>query len=121
MFVAVDRVSKFAYAELHEKATRRVVGDFLRKLIALVPIRSTPCSPTMARTHRAGPEARGDAIRQSSAALSIDLQKLTIDELMALEGVQVEAEGSPRTPDEYLSSAKPIVERESKRASRSTG
>jgi transposase InsO family protein len=37
MFVAIDRVSKFAYAELHEKATRRVAGDFLRKLIALVP------------------------------------------------------------------------------------
>jgi transposase InsO family protein len=37
MFVAIDRVSKFTYAELHEKATRRVAGDFLRKLIQLVP------------------------------------------------------------------------------------
>src|SRR3954452_18651461 len=30
---------KFAFAELHEKATRRVAGDFLRHLIAAVPYR----------------------------------------------------------------------------------
>src|ERR1041384_1775022 len=30
MFVAVDRTSKFAFVELHGKATRRVAGDFLR-------------------------------------------------------------------------------------------
>ena len=33
MFVAIDRVSKFAFAELHERATRRIAADFLRKLI----------------------------------------------------------------------------------------
>ena len=37
LFVAIDRTSKFAFAQLHEKATRRVAGDFLRALIALVP------------------------------------------------------------------------------------
>ena len=37
MLVAIDRVTKFAYAELHDKATRRVAGDFLRKLVELVP------------------------------------------------------------------------------------
>jgi transposase InsO family protein len=37
LFVAVDRTSKFAFVELHEKATRRVAGDFLRHLIAAVP------------------------------------------------------------------------------------
>src|SRR3712207_452647 len=37
LFVAIDRTSKFAFAELHEKATRRVSGDFLRRLIAAVP------------------------------------------------------------------------------------
>src|SRR5215212_9020079 len=36
LFVAIDRTSKFAFAELHEKATRRVAGDFLRHLIAAV-------------------------------------------------------------------------------------
>jgi len=37
MFVAIDRTSKFAFAELHEKATRQVAGDFLRHLIEAVP------------------------------------------------------------------------------------
>ncbi len=37
LFVAIDRTSKFAFAQLHEKATRREAGDFLRALIALVP------------------------------------------------------------------------------------
>jgi transposase InsO family protein len=39
LFVAIDRTSKFAFAELHEKATRRIAGDFLRALIAAVPYR----------------------------------------------------------------------------------
>ena len=37
LFVAIDRTSKFAFVELHQKATRRVAGDFLRHLIAAVP------------------------------------------------------------------------------------
>ncbi len=39
MLVAVDRTSKFAFAELHERVTRRVAADFLRRLIAAVPYR----------------------------------------------------------------------------------
>ena len=39
MFVAIDRVSKLAFAGLHECATRRVAADFLRRLIELVPYR----------------------------------------------------------------------------------
>jgi hypothetical protein len=37
LFVAIDRTSKFAFVELHEKATTRVAADFLRHLIAAVP------------------------------------------------------------------------------------
>ncbi len=37
LFVAIDRTSKFAYVQLHEKATRRVAGDFLRALLQAVP------------------------------------------------------------------------------------
>jgi transposase InsO family protein len=37
LFVAIDRTSKFAFAQLHEKATRRVASDFLRTLISAVP------------------------------------------------------------------------------------
>ena len=32
LLVAIDRTSKFAYVELHEKATRRVAADFLERL-----------------------------------------------------------------------------------------
>jgi transposase InsO family protein len=39
MLVAIDRTSKFAFAELHERVTRRVAADFLRRLIATVPYR----------------------------------------------------------------------------------
>lgn len=37
LFVAIDRTSKYAYAELHEKATRMVAKDFLTRLIGAVP------------------------------------------------------------------------------------
>ena len=37
LFVAIDRTSKFAFVELHEKATMRVASDFLRALIKAVP------------------------------------------------------------------------------------
>src|SRR5580700_64161 len=37
LLVAIDRTSKFAYVELHEKATTRVAADFLKALIKAVP------------------------------------------------------------------------------------
>ena len=37
MFVAVDRTSKYFYVELHEKATREIATQFLKKLIENVP------------------------------------------------------------------------------------
>lgn len=37
LLVAIDRTSKFAYVELHEKATTGVAGNFLRALIQAVP------------------------------------------------------------------------------------
>lgn len=39
LFVAVDRTSKFAFAQLHERATIRVAADFLRALLQAVPYR----------------------------------------------------------------------------------
>ena len=39
LFVAIDRVSKFAFAELHERATRRIAAEVLRRLIERVPYR----------------------------------------------------------------------------------
>ena len=37
LFVAVDRTSKFAFAELHERATRSIAVAFLKRLLAAVP------------------------------------------------------------------------------------
>ncbi|MBA8862425.1 transposase InsO family protein [Ochrobactrum anthropi] len=37
LFVAIDRTSKFAFAQLIEKATRRVAGNFLRALAMAIP------------------------------------------------------------------------------------
>ena len=37
LFVAIDRTSKFAFVELHEKATRRLAANFLRNLAAALP------------------------------------------------------------------------------------
>jgi hypothetical protein len=37
LFVAIDRVSKFAFAELHERATYRTAADFLRRLVERLP------------------------------------------------------------------------------------
>jgi transposase InsO family protein len=37
LLVAIDRISKFAFVELHEKVARRTAADFLRHLVAAVP------------------------------------------------------------------------------------
>lgn len=37
LFVAINRTSKFAFVELHEKATMRVAADFLQSLIEALP------------------------------------------------------------------------------------
>ena len=37
LFVAIDRTSKFAFAELHQRMTRTIAAEFLRRLIAAVP------------------------------------------------------------------------------------
>jgi IS30 family transposase len=39
LFVAIDRTSKFVFAELHERMTRTIAAAFLRRLIAAVPYR----------------------------------------------------------------------------------
>ena len=39
LFVAIDRTSKVAFAELHEKATRHIAAEFLRTLVAAIPYR----------------------------------------------------------------------------------
>jgi hypothetical protein len=47
--VAIDRTSKFAYAELHEKAVRQTATNFLKALMVLLAAQSlagsTICLP----------------------------------------------------------------------------
>ena len=68
MLVAIDRTSKFAYAELHAKATRRVAGDFLRHLIQLVPYKIHTVL-TDNGTHFTTPGAGGSAAPDIKRAL----------------------------------------------------
>ena len=51
LLVAIDRTSKFAFVELHEKVARKTAGDFLRRLIDAVPYKvHTVLTPTMEPT-----------------------------------------------------------------------
>ena len=40
LFVAIDRTSKFAYVELHKRATKMIAAGFLRHLLQAVPYKS---------------------------------------------------------------------------------
>src|SRR4051812_21368428 len=69
LFVAIDRTSKFAFVELHEKATRRVAGDFLRHLAAAVPGARHPRPPPAHRRRQALEEgARRGGAREGADA-----------------------------------------------------
>ena len=76
LFVAVDRTSKLAFAQLHTRATRRIAADFLHALVAAVPytihtvltdngtqfVDNTPTKPEdEAATKPTGPSAAGRA------------------------------------------------------------
>jgi len=68
MFVAIDRVSKFAFAELHEKATRRIAAEFLRHLIDAVPYKIHTVL-TDNGTHFTTPGAKGSGAPDIKAAI----------------------------------------------------
>jgi hypothetical protein len=60
LLVAIDRTSKFAFAELHERVTRRVAADLSRAAWqGQCPIGSIPFSPTTARTSPSRPATDG--------------------------------------------------------------
>jgi transposase len=68
LFVAIDRTSKFAFVELHEKATTRVAADFLRHLIAAVPYKIHTVL-TDNGIHFTTPGAGGSAVPEIKKAL----------------------------------------------------
>src|ERR1700723_3234307 len=72
LLVAIDRTSKFAFVELHEKVPRRTAADFLRRLIAAGPYKvdtilptTEPTSPRSAMRVRPRPTSRHRAARRS--------------------------------------------------------
>ncbi|MFM9974232.1 MAG: IS481 family transposase [Beijerinckiaceae bacterium] len=68
LLVGIDRTSKFAYVELHQKATRAIAGDFLRHLIAAVPYKIHTVL-TDNGTHFTTPGNTGSAAPDIKAAL----------------------------------------------------
>src|SRR3546814_5293068 len=82
MFVAIDRVTKFTFAELHELATRRTAADFLRRLIEAVPYKihtvltdngthfTTPANVCSAAANIRDAIANGERFRAHAFALA---------------------------------------------------
>lgn len=68
LFVAVDRTSKFAFARLVERATRRAAADFLQALIELVPYKIHTVL-TDNGTHFTSPGSGGSAVADIKSAL----------------------------------------------------
>ena len=59
LIVAIDRTSKFAFVELHEKVTRRVAADSCAASSRPSPTGSTPSSPTTEPTSPIPPATPG--------------------------------------------------------------
>jgi len=89
MLVAIDRTSKFAFVELHEKVSRSAAADFLRRLVAAVPYKvhtvltdndthfTTPgnvssAAPDIKAAIEAGEIFRAHAFEAACARLDID-------------------------------------------------
>ena len=69
LFVAIDRVTKFAFVQLHEKATRRIAGDFLRALVKAVPYRVHTVL-TDNGTHFTDPPSPGSCVDEIKRAMA---------------------------------------------------
>ncbi len=69
LFVAIDRTTKFAFVELHAKATTRVSGDFLQRLVAAVPYKVHTVL-TDNGIHFTTPGAGGSAVPDIKAAMA---------------------------------------------------
>ena len=69
LFVAIDRVTKFAFVQLHEKATTRIAGDFLRALVKAVPYRIHTVL-TDNGLHFTDPRSPGSAVHEIKRAMA---------------------------------------------------
>jgi hypothetical protein len=74
LFVAIDRTSKFAFAELHKKADRSSAARLLEALIAAVPYRlHTRADRQWHPVHRPAPKSRRLDRPLPRAPLRLDL------------------------------------------------
>ena len=85
LFVAIDRTTKFAFIELHEKATTRVSGDFLRHLIAAVPYKVHTVL-TDNGIHFTTPGAGGSAVPDICRAWAREPERFTSDPTHQIPG-----------------------------------
>ena len=69
LFVAIDRVTKFAFVQLHDKATTRIAGDFLRALVKAVPYRIHTVL-TDNGLHFTDPRSPGSAVDEIKRAMA---------------------------------------------------
>jgi hypothetical protein len=65
LIVAIDRTSKFAFVELHEKVTRSIAADFQRRLIPAVPLSGSISSFPTAGPTSSIPRALPNPLRRS--------------------------------------------------------
>jgi hypothetical protein len=76
LLVAIDRTSKFAFVEMHEKVARRTAGDFLRRLTAAVSYKVhtvlTDNGTHFGVTVKKRLSSRASRIAQTSAATAND-------------------------------------------------
>jgi transposase InsO family protein len=86
LFVAIDRTSKFAFVELHEKATRRVAGDFLRALAAAVPYKVHTVL-TDNGTHFTDPTGDGWTPEDIKGHRQVKLRGFAVPDRRAIAGV----------------------------------
>jgi hypothetical protein len=69
MFVAIDQTSKFAFVELHEKATTAISADFLRHLLDAVPYKiHTVLTDNVLRAEGNGADSQSLPVRQHALA-----------------------------------------------------
>ncbi len=69
LFVAIERTSKFAYAELHREAGKMVAARFLRNLIAAVPYAiHTVLTENVPRAEGNGADGQSLSVRQHALA-----------------------------------------------------
>jgi transposase-like protein len=104
LLVAIDRTTKFAFVELHGRATRRVAGDFLRHLIEAVPYKvHTVLTDNVLRSEEGRLARQQVSVREHASAVclsstSIQAAPADPEELSAIANTGSSRRASRRGP-----------------------